>query len=240
MKVLKTKYPISAMKDCWRNGLLDNDEVILSRDLFRVLLDLYGVVIALALTTAIGITISPTGISLSPIGLNWKYLLLFSAFFLTIVPFYHGASVYLLRTYRHGNPSKNRAAPLIDFFILAIEAVILYATATTIKNLLGFETGLALLFLLDLVWVGFTGFITGGDNRTRKWWAILDSSMILFLIIVSGINENTWPQVYLLILAATIIRTFFDYSECYDYYFPITKGNNGEEAKFIAKTRSGG
>lgn len=217
---------------------MENDEAILSRDVFRVLLDLYGVVIALALTTAIGITISPNGVSFSPLKLNEKYLTLFFAFFLTIVPFYHGASVYLLKTYRHGNPSKNRGAPLIDFFVLTFEAVIFYAMAASIGDLLSFEVWLAALFVLDLLWVGFTSFVSSSDNRTRKWWAILNGLMILFLIIIGGINENTWPQVYPLIFAVAVIRTFFDYYKCYDFYFPITKDNNNGKTKFITKTRN--
>jgi hypothetical protein len=200
----------------------------LSKDVFQVLLYLYGVVIALALTTAIGITVSPSGVAVGPLQLNEKLLTLFGAFFVTIVPFYHGASVYLLRTYKHGNPSSKRGAPLVDFFVLAIEGVIFYAIAASIKTEKSFIVWLALLFLLDLVWIGFT-YIKSSDMRPSegeqapKWWAILNSVMILFLISISGIDASSWTQIYYLIFAAAIIRTFFDYLNCYDYYFPLTK-----------------
>lgn len=210
---------------------MEDENIDLSKDVFRVLLDLYGVVIALALTAAIGFTVSPSGVALGPLELNEKYLALFGAFFVTIVPFYHGASVYLLRTYRHGNPSANRAAPLVDFFALTIEGVILYAIATSIKNLSSFTFWLVLLFLLDIAWVGFTFFKSGKGIQAPKWWAILNGIMILFLISISGLDGAAWPQIYPLIFAAAVIRTFLDYILSYPYYFPTTEKNKQESSQ---------
>lgn len=203
----------------------ENENVDLSKDVFRVLLDLYGVVIALALTAAIGFTVSPNGVALSPLELNWKYLALFGVFFITIVPFYHGASVYLLRTYKHGNPSPNRGAPLVDFFALAIEGVFFYAIATSIKNLDSFILWFTLLFLLDIVWIGFTYFKSTERTEAPKWWVILNSIMVILLIVIYGIDANAWPQIFSLVFAAAVIRTFLDYVLNYDYYFPKVAKN---------------
>jgi hypothetical protein len=198
----------------------ENDNTDLSKDVFRVLLDLYGVVIALALTTAIGLTVSPEGIALSPLMLNWKYLALFGTIFVTIVPFYHGASVYLLWTYKHGNPSPNRAAPLVDFFALTFEGVFFYAMAASTKNLNSFALWFALLLLLDIVWVGVTYLKATTKTQAPKWWAILNTGMVLVLTVTYGIDTNTWPQIFSVIFAAAVIRTCTDYILNYDYYFP--------------------
>lgn len=205
-----------------------DENIDLSKDVFRVLLDLYGVVIALALTAGIGITVSPNGVALSPLHLNPKQLTLFCAFFVTIVPFYHGASVYLLRNYKHGNPSPNRGAPLVDFIILAAEGVIFYAIAASINTIESFIEWLGLLFSLDIAWIGLTYLkATGVEPNDRvqapKWWAILDVAMIVFLICISGFDASLWTQIYYLILAAAVIRTFLDYLTSYDYFFPLTK-----------------
>lgn len=180
--------------------------------------------IALALTAAIGFTVSPSGVSLSPLELNWNYLALFGAFFVTIVPFYHGASVYLLRTYKRGNPSSNRAAPLVDFFALTIEGVFFYAMATSIKSLSSFTSWFVLLLLLDIVWVGFTYSKSTEKTEAPKWWAILNTGTVLLLIVVYDMDTNAWPQIFPLVFAAAVIRTFLDYALNYDYYFPkVTK-----------------
>lgn len=198
----------------------ENDNADLSKDVFRVLLDLYGVVIALALTAAIGLTVSPNGVALSPSELNWDYLALFGAIFVTIVPFYHGASVYLLRTYKHGNPSPNRAAPLVDFFALTVEGVFFYAMAASIKNLNSFTLWFALLLLLDIVWIGITYLKATKKTEAPKWWAILNTGMFFVLIGTYGLNANSWPQIFLVIFISAVIRTFLDYILNYDYYFP--------------------
>jgi len=205
----------------------ENDD--LSKDVVRVLLDLYGVVIALALTTAIGITVAPSGIAISPFELNERNLALFGAFFVTVVPFYHGASMYLLKTYKQGHPSSKKGAPLVDFFALAIEGVIFYAIASSIRNLQSFIIWFMFLFLLDIIWWGFTYFKSPDINQAPKWWAILNGIMILFLISIAGIQAELWMQVYTLIFAVAVFRTFLDYKLCYSFYFPPKRKNEPEK-----------
>lgn len=190
-----------------------------SKDVVRLLLNLYGMVIALALTAAIGFTVSPSGIALSPFELDERNLALFGTFFVTIVPFYHGASGYMLKTYKYGIPSK-KGAPLVDFFILTIEGVILYAIAASIQNLESFIVWLTALFLLDIVWVGFTYFKSTNNNQAPKWWAILNGVMVLFLLIISGLRTELWVQVHTLLFAVAVVRTGLDYVLNYSFYFP--------------------
>jgi len=182
-------------------------------------------VIALALTAAIGLTVSPSGIALSPFELNERNLTLFGAFFATIVPFYHGASAYMLRTYKYGISQSKKGAPLVDFFILTVEGVIFYAIAASIQNLESFIVWLTLLFLLDIIWVGFTYFKSADNSQAPKWWAILNGGMVLFLIIISGLRTEFWVQVHTLLFAVAIVRTCLDYKLCYSIYFPSREKN---------------
>jgi hypothetical protein len=202
----------------------ENEIDNLSKDVVRVLLDLYKVVIALALTTAIGLTVTPNGIALSPLELNEKNLTLFGAFFMTIVPFYHGASVYLLRSYKHGDLSRKGAA-LVDFFILSVEGVIFYAIASSIKNLESFLLWFTLLLVLDIIWWGFSYFKSTNSNTPPRWWPILNGAMLLFLVSIIGMRDESWIRVYSLLFAVSVVRTFLDYKLCYPYYFPTRAKN---------------
>lgn len=201
-------------------NLTSEDEKFERSNVVRLLLDLYGIVIALAITAAIGLTVSPNGIALSPFELNEMTLSLFGAFFVTIVPFYHGASGYMLRTYKHGFSMSKKGAPLVDFFILTVEGVIFYAIAASIQSLQSFIVWFTILFLLDIVWVGFTYFKSTTDTQAPKWWAILNGGMVLFLIIINGLRTELWVQVHTLIFAVAILRTCLDYAKCYSFYFP--------------------
>ena len=95
----------------------ENDSM---KEIVRILLYLYGVVMALALTKSIGLTITPRGIALSPFELNSLDLAIFGALFMTLVPFYHGASVYMLKTYGKHSHSEKKGAPLVDLSLIHI------------------------------------------------------------------------------------------------------------------------
>lgn len=194
-----------------------------SKDVFRILQRLYGVIVALAITTAIGLTISINGIALSPFELNISYIALFGAFLVTIVPFYHGGSMYLLKNYIHANSPKKKGIALVDFLALSFEGVVFFAIAASIKNLTSFEIWFLILLILDSLWVSFTYVASDKEEGAPKFWLIINGSMIVFFIVIYGISDNNWPQIYSLIFVATAIRTVIDYYHCYDYYFPTTK-----------------
>jgi len=194
------------------------------KDVVRILLYLYGVVIALALTTSIGLTVAPQGIALNPFELSLQNLATFGAFFVTIVPFYHGASVYMLTTYRNHYYSSKKGATLIDFFTLSLEGVVFYAMATSIHHLSSFMVWFIILLVIDLVWYGFTYFKAEDPKKTApKWWAIINGATVLALIILSAVSVEVVVQVYAILFAVAIIRTVLDYSLCYKYYFPPPK-----------------
>ena len=192
------------------------------RDVVRILLYLYGVVIALALTTSIGLTVAPHGIALSPFELNVQNLAIFGALFVTIVPFYHGASVYMLTTYRNNSYSARKgAATLVDFFTLSSEGVVFYAMASSINALNSFMLWFIVLLVIDIVWYGFTYFKAEEPKKTApRWWTIINGATVLVLIVLSAVNLEVVVQIYAILFAVAIIRTVLDYSLCFEYYFP--------------------
>jgi len=148
---------------------------------------------------------------------------------LTVVPFYHGGSIYLLKNYIHANPPKKKGVGLNDFLTLSFEGVVFYAIADSIKNLAGFEFWFTILLILDVVWVGFAYLTSNqGKEPTPKFWIISKGIMILFFVVITGINASDWSQSYLCIFLAAFIRTAADYALCYDYYFP---GSKSKQAK---------
>ena len=207
------------------NEAVTSDEE-LSKGVFKVLQRLYGVVVALAITTAIGLTISINGVALSPFELNSSQIALFGAFFVTIVPFYHGGSMYLLKKYIHGSPPPTKkGVALIDFLALTFEGVVFFAIAASIKNLISFEVWFMVLLVLDTLWLSFAYLAADKEDPAPKFWVKLNGVMLIFFIIIYGISGNNWPQIYSLIFVAAVIRTVLDYAHCYDYYFPVKKAN---------------
>ena len=194
------------------------------KDVVRIFLYLYGVVMALALTSSIALTVTPYGIALSPFELNPQDLAIFGALFITIVPFYHGASVYMLTTYQNHTYSTKKGAPLVDFFTLSLEGVVFYAMGRSIHNLDSFIVWFIILLVIDLVWHGFTYFKAEEPQKVApRWWAILNGATVLVLIVLSSISVETFVQVYALLFAVATVRTVLDYGLCYSYYFPPSR-----------------
>ena len=77
-----------------------------------------------------------------------------------------------------------------------------------------------LLLLLDIVWIGFTYFASRERNEAPYKWAIISTGMLIFLIGIYGIDGVNYPQIYTLIFAVAMIRSFLDYGLNYSYYFP--------------------
>lgn len=179
---------------------------------------------ALALTTAVSMTIAPYGNAVSMFDLSVQNLATFGTFFITLVPFYHGASLHMLRTHRENSISRKRGEALIDFFALALEAVIFYAIAKSVGQPESFVLWFGALLLLDTSWVGFTYFKSQTDvGQAPKWWAVLNGAMLMALMLLWTPLRLQDPQAYVLLFAISLVRTFLDYWKCYTYYFPEKK-----------------
>ncbi len=189
-----------------------------------ILLYLYSVVMALALTTAVSILVAPEGKVLNLFNISAESAAIFGAFFVTLVPFYHGASIYLLQAHRNSPPTKKRGGALVDFFAFALEAVIFYAMAKSTTQLEVFIIWFGALLLLDTFWVSFTYFKSQTEKeQAPKWWVVLNGGMLLVLILLWNPATTGGTQLYLILFAAAVIRTVIDYWKCYDHYFPLQK-----------------
>lgn len=179
---------------------------------------------ALALTTAVSILVAPENKAINLFNISAESAAIFGAFFVTLVPFYHGASIHLLQAHRNPSATKKRGAALVDFFAFALEAVIFYAMAKSTTQLEGFIIWFGALLLLDTVWVAFTYFKAQTEKeQAPKWWIALNSGMLLVLILLWNPATTGGTQIYLILFAVAVIRTVIDYWKCYDHYFPEQK-----------------
>jgi hypothetical protein len=191
------------------------------QDMVKALLYLYSVVMALALTTAVSSTVAPEGKALSLSDLSASNLAIFGTIFITLVPFYHGASLHMLRTYRNNSKTRKKGEALTDFFALALEAVIFYAMAKSLTQLQSFLIWFGALLVLDTGWVAFTYFKSQTEiGQAPKWWAVLNIGMILVLILLWGSARTGETQIYAILFVSALIRTLVDYWKCYNFYFP--------------------
>jgi hypothetical protein len=192
----------------------------LIRETVRVLSYLYSVVVALAVTTAVKALVSPDGVR-NPFSLPLIDLSMFCAFLVTLLPFYHGALMFLIRTYRVGFKTRKRGELLIDFVILLIEAIILYAMAASLFDFFGFVAWLAFLVFLDAVWVFFVYFKSPkGSSEAPLTWGLLNVCMVVFLYFLWNYAVTTEEVTYIILLVGSLARTILDYGFSYDYYFP--------------------
>jgi hypothetical protein len=195
----------------------------LIRESVRILSYLYSVVVALALTTAVRALISQNGIR-SPFNLPLIDLFMFSTFLVTLLPFYHGAVMFLIKTYRVGFKGRKKGELLVDFVFLLFEAIILYALAASLFDLFSFIGWLAILMFLDSSWVFFVYFKTPrGGSEAPIIWGALNVFMLLFLYLLWNYAIPGEELSYAALLIGAIVRTILDYGFAYDYYFPSSE-----------------
>lgn len=163
------------------------ENIVEPSDVVRILLYLYSVVMALSLTTSVNMTVAPFGEVISLTDLSAQSLSFFGTFFITLVPFYHGASLHIIKSYRSKNKKPKKGEPLIDFFALSIEAIIFFAMSRSIGKLHTFIGWFGALLLLDLFWVCLTYYKSQDETgQAPTWWAILNGGMIVFLLLFWG------------------------------------------------------
>ena len=173
----------------------------------KILSSMYAVIAGLSITTAIKELSSLEDIFL---GLESTIAFLFTA-----LPFYHGATMFLITNYYlRGFEGKTRE-PLSDFLLLFSEAIALYGMAINIANLPGFIVSFFFLLLANAVWVLYI--------LARKWrrevpreWLWLDFYMFSFLALFWLSSK---PSASVLAIVA-IFRTLTDYCVAGKYYLP--------------------
>jgi hypothetical protein len=147
----------------------------------------------------------------------------------TIVPFYHGANRYLDATYVTGEREAKSQALMLDFIAIFSEGLIFFILSLIIQNTRFFFSLLGILFVLDAIWVGITKLTSIGVSdqppRYRSWAAInILAAVGIFVSMWSNLlNWEFWPTPLIQTLAVggiTILRTVYDYSSVWNFYYP--------------------
>jgi hypothetical protein len=182
---------------------------------------LYTVVVSLAVTEALRRLLSSgTG--------DYTRWLIFASFVVTVVPFYHGANRHLDVSYVTEERKAKPGALMIDFVFLFIEGILFFALAVRIDSRDIFYTLLAVLFLLDVFWIGFTYISrTNEEDRASGYvkWAIMN------LVAGAAIGVSIWSNIFgsfwanetakdVALVSITISRTVLDYILQWHFYYP--------------------
>jgi hypothetical protein len=146
----------------------------------------------------------------------------------TVIPFYHGANRYLEATYITGERKTKVQALMLDFITLFAEGLLFLFLAVMIRNTEVFFTVLAILFVLDSVWVGVTSLAhvgIGGATDIRAWAVvnILAAMSLLLLIWWPHPRGGAWPSSIALsgaLGATAFVRTIVDYKAARSFYVP--------------------
>ena len=144
----------------------------------------------------------------------------FFAFFVTIVPFYHGMNRHLEEAYIRRTP-RAEGALLFDFVIFFTEASLLVAFAVSLSPDKQSFVFLGVLLFVDTLWALVSNWIHySGLTLGIQQWAAVNAVTIALGVFVYA--TNAFPEnsvVWLLLLLATV-RTVLDYHLNWSFYFP--------------------
>ena len=188
---------------------------------------LYTVVTALALTTAITSLIDQT----AQIPVKVTVFPYFVAYFVTLVPFYHGALCHLDKAYLGVLQTTPKAgALLVDWVLLFVESCVLLGLALLIQTPQSFFHGLLALLLFDAAWAFGAHLAFSPERRgltVEAKWAIINfvTSVLLIgiLVFLDSLDPAQKPVEsyrWLIIVSLTVARTVADYAWCWSGYFP--------------------
>ena len=192
----------------------------------RSLTNLYTVVVGAALSVAVvgAIDVNKGLNSVSAVS-----MLLFIAFFATLLPFFHGAMRHLDDVYiENKNPHVSRSALILDFSLLFLHALVFLILSQLLKNPADFAWILISILLIDVVWGLFTTFgaSSSGDFSAESRWTVINFIFVACVasyLIHNGIYlkfEKDPIPVAILLAIACVVRSTVDYVWCKDFYFP--------------------
>jgi len=195
----------------------------------RGLIDLYTVVIGVALSLAVaGVIDLRNGLA----SVNLNSCLLFAAFVTTLFPFFHGAIRHLDDAYLESvNTEAKTSALVIDFLLLFLHGLAFVALSQLMKKSADFAWILVGLLGIDVLWGVFTHYISSSPKKklsAEGRWALLN---FVFVAVVCGylVNNNIYPgqapeqdKLPRLLLIMCALRSVFDYVLCSEFYFPKT------------------
>jgi hypothetical protein len=165
--------------------------------------------------TAIQYLVNPSGTALAPFEIPANAILVFLAFVVTVIPFYHGATLALTKVTLLG---ARRLLHMSNFAMLLIEAMIFYAMAASISSVHSFMVWFAILMAIDVAWVAFVHVAGGSDKQAPRRWAYINFAMCVILVMLLSFDFDRTSR-YALLSLSSLARTLFDYVLTSNYYF---------------------
>jgi hypothetical protein len=199
----------------------------------RSLVNLYTVVIGIALTLAVGVVIDPkVGLaSITRTGIT-----LFIAFLATLIPFFHGALRHLEDVYIDiGAPLVKQGTFIFDFGLLLLHALAFLVLAQLLALPTDFAFSLVAVLAIDIVWGVLTYLSTPSGTRlsvTSRWSIINFGFVVLVLAYLFGSDlrpgmTSQDDKLATLLALACFARSTLDYVWCKDFYFPPVQEAGG-------------
>jgi hypothetical protein len=166
-------------------------------------------------------------------------LLLFCAFLITLVPFYHGSMRHLDNIYvEEKRPPLRSGALLAEFFLLVVQASLLFGLSATLDHPELYARVLVALLVVDASWivVGRLFFFAKTRNVAEECRLLLSSheenlsvdrfwvaSDLVTLAVLGSyllrVGDHSSEIVGFLVFVS-VARTIADYCFNWDYYFP--------------------
>jgi hypothetical protein len=195
----------------------------------RSLVNLYTVVIGIALTLAVGVVIDPKFGLASITRVSAE---LFLAFLVTLVPFFHGALRHLDAVYIENDASQLKQGTFIfDFMLLLLHALAFLVLAQLLAHPTDFAFFLICLLGIDIVWGIFAYASTPASqalSATSRWSVINFAFVVAVLgyLLVNELRAGSTTQdekLAALLALACVARSALDYLWCREFYFPIAQ-----------------
>lgn len=150
-----------------------------------------------------------------------EHLLRFISFIFTVVPFFHGANMYLDETYVTVKSKARRYALLIDFVAFFLEGLGIFVLAMYARIDNNFYAIMSGVLLFDIVWVLSTYITAEGDKPKIKWWAVVNIITVFTIFIF--LWSSLWPNDVLkswMLMFICVVRTALDYILVWPLYYP--------------------
>lgn len=162
---------------------------------------------------------------------------MFVGFFVTLVPFFHGANRYLDAAYITLESPARPIGLVCDFFFLLVESMIFYLMAAFIGALHKFYWVMFTLLLLDAAWVGITFLYKEHSSTAAKSqakfnylpWLGLNVGAAVLLVITANLTTLALSAKLVLLALVPILRTALDYYLSLPVYFPVPAPKTQEE-----------
>lgn len=192
----------------------------------RHLQSLYVVGAGLGAAIALGNMI--TNADTNP-SLEWVSVPVVAAYLVTLIPFFHGAMLYMDKEFRGSPP-----VVMIDFVALFSQTVLFFVMAEFVREPTSYAWSWIALLGVDVLWVGWlmTPFVTrrkdqAADRTFRLYlpWALINGVCIAVLIpVIAAIDWPLGPdlRVAAILAGIAVVRTIADYWFGRRVYFDVS------------------